>query len=130
MAGRYRFLREFRLLRSEILVRGGSKSPVASRLDSAFYARGWKEKSFATRITVDNDSYDSPTHLVDCLKSKVAVEVEWTNKDTFFDRDLNNFRLLFDLRAIDVGIIVTRSDDVQSIFNELERAGPILQQRT
>ena len=35
------------------------------------------------------------------------------------DRDLNNFRLLFELRAIDVGVIVTRSDDLQRLFNEL-----------
>jgi hypothetical protein len=33
----------------------------------------------------------------------------------------NNFRLLFDLRAIDVGLIVTRSSDLQRIFAELGR---------
>jgi hypothetical protein len=112
-------LRAFRLPRSDILTPGGGKSPIASKLDSAFYARGWEEKRFETRITVDQTSYDSPTHQVDCLKSKVALEVEWSNKDTFFDRDLNNFRLLFDLRAIDVGIIITRSDELQALFNEL-----------
>jgi Restriction endonuclease BglII len=32
---------------------------------------------------------------------------------------LNNFRLLFDLRAIDVGVIVTRSMELQKIFNDL-----------
>jgi len=44
-----------------------------------------------------------------------------TIKDPFFDRELNNFRLLFDLRAVSVGIIVTRCDDLQDIFNELGR---------
>jgi hypothetical protein len=34
---------------------------------------------------------------------------------------LNNFRLLFDLRAIDVGVIVTRCDELQTIFDELGR---------
>jgi hypothetical protein len=38
-----------------------------------------------------------------------------------FDRDLNNFRFLFDLRAISVGIILTRSDELQTIFNQLGR---------
>ncbi len=33
--------------------------------------------------------------------------------------DLNNFRLLFDLRAIDMGVIVTRATELQSIFNSL-----------
>ena len=34
-------------------------------------------------------------------------------------RDLNNFRLLFDLRAISVGVIITRCDELQQIFNLL-----------
>ncbi len=45
--------------------------------------------------------------------------MEWNNKDAFFDRDLNNFRLLFELRAIQVGIIVTRSWELQEIFKQL-----------
>ncbi len=64
---------------------------------------------------------DSPTHKVDCYKNKIALEIEWNNKDPFFDRDLNNFRLLFDLRAISVGIIITRCDNLQDIFNSLGR---------
>ena len=49
------------------------------------------------------------------------MEVEWNNKDPFFDRDLNNFRLLFDLRVIEVGVIITRADNLQDIFDALER---------
>ena len=45
--------------------------------------------------------------------------MEWNNKDPFFDRDLNNFRLLFELRAIQVGIIITRSWELQEIFKRL-----------
>lgn len=63
----------------------------------------------------------SPTHKVDCYKNRVALEIEWNNKDPFFDRDLNNFRLLFDLRAISIGVIVTRCDELQLIFNDLGR---------
>ena len=58
----------------------------------------------------------SPTHGVDCVKGKVALEIEWSNKDPFFDRDLNNFRLLFDLRAISVGVIITKADDLKDVF--------------
>lgn len=36
------------------------------------------------------------------------------NKDPFYDRDLNNFRLLYDLRVADVGVIVTRATSLQS----------------
>ena len=61
----------------------------------------------------------SPTHKVDCYKNRVALELEWNNKDPFFDRDLNNFRLLFDLRAISAGIIITRTDELQNVFDGL-----------
>jgi hypothetical protein len=45
--------------------------------------------------------------------------MEWNNKDPFFDRDLNNFRLLYELRAIHVGVIITRSWELQEIFKRL-----------
>lgn len=112
----------FNLLRSDIVNPGGSKSDIAKKLDSHFTRLGWCEKQFLTKITVDEKTYDAPTHKIDCYKNRVALEVEWNNKDPFFDRDLNNFRLLFDLRAIDVGVIITRSSDLQAIFNELGEA--------
>ncbi len=112
-------LSNFRLLRSEIETAGGARSPISKGLDRAFYALGWKEKQFRTSIRVDEVTYESPTHKVDCFKGRVALELEWNNKDPFFDRDLNNFRLLFDLRAIDVGVIVTRSTELQAIFQKL-----------
>jgi hypothetical protein len=115
------FLQAFRLCKSMIEVAGGSKSKVAGAIDSFFYAKGWQEKQFATAITIDASTTASPTHKVDCYKNRIALEVEWNNKDPFFDRDLNNFRLLFDLRAISVGIIITRCDDLQGIFDRLER---------
>jgi hypothetical protein len=112
-------LAEFRLPRTRILEPGKNKSYLADSLDKAFHARGWREKSFATRIIVDENVMDSPTHKVDCFKNKVALEIEWNNKDPFFDRDLNNFRLLFELRAVSVGVIVTRCDELQEIFDSL-----------
>lgn len=72
-------------------------------------------------MVIDEAEYPSPTHKVDCYKNRVALEVEWNNKDPFFDRDLNNFRLLFELRAISVGVIITRADELQEIFNALGR---------
>jgi hypothetical protein len=112
-------LREFTLLKSEVRVGGGNRSLISRRIDGAFYANGWVEKSFQTSIIVDENKIDSPTHSVDCFKGGVAVEMEWNNKDPFFDRDLNNFRLLFELRAIQVGIIITRSWELQQLFKEL-----------
>lgn len=112
-------LKAFKLKKSFIVAPGGSKSPVAKELDSFLFSRGWIEKGFDTKIIVDQQEKESPTHKVDCYKNRIALEIEWNNKDPFFDRDLNNFRLLFELRVISVGIIITRSDGLQAIFNEL-----------
>jgi hypothetical protein len=116
-------LNQFRLLRSEIMTPGGRKSPIADKIDGFLFDRGWTETGFETKIVVDEDEHSSPTHKVDCFKNEVAIEIEWNNKDPFYDRDLNNFRLLFELRVIAVGIIITRCDCLQDIFNSLGR-GP------
>lgn len=112
-------LRAFQLLRSQVQAAGKNRSPIAQRIDARFTELGWCEKSFRTAITIDDETFESPTHKVDCFKGRVALELEWNNKDPFFDRDLNNFRLLFDLRAIDVGVIITRASELQTIFNDL-----------
>lgn len=114
-------LSEFRLKKSYIANPGGNKSQVSSAVDSELARRGWVERCFQTRITVDGKQYDSPTHAVDCFKNRVALEIEWNNKDPFYDRDLNNFRLLFDLRVISAGVIITRTDGLQQIFESLGR---------
>lgn len=93
-------LTNFRLLRSDIRKKGGDKSPIATKLDSDFYSKDWEEKLFQTSTIVDGNIRETPTHKVDCFKNKIAVEIEWNNKDPFYDRDLNNFRLLFDLRMV------------------------------
>lgn len=112
-------LNDFKLPASEIVAAGGSKSPIAKRVDEKLYSLGWQEKKYSTATIVDDVRYDAPTHKVDCVKGRVALEVEWNNKDPFYDRDLNNFRQLFDLRAIDVGVIITRATELQEIFNAL-----------
>ncbi|MCJ7564588.1 MAG: restriction endonuclease [Candidatus Aminicenantes bacterium] len=112
-------LAHFKLSKSEIIAAGGGLSLISNWFNTSFKSRKWKEKAFDTQIVVDNHPMKSPTHKVDCVKNTVALEIEWNNKDPFFDRDLNNFRLLFDLRAISVGIIITKSDDLSDIIKGL-----------
>lgn len=114
-------LQQFTLNKSWLVVGGGRKSGVSEAIDGYLYQRGWAEKEFDTSVRVDDNVMDSPTHKIDCYKNRVALEIEWNNKDPFFDRDLNNFRLLFDLRAISVGVIITRCDHLQDIFDSLGR---------
>ncbi|MFO1441233.1 MAG: BglII/BstYI family type II restriction endonuclease [Verrucomicrobiaceae bacterium] len=114
-------LTRFRLCKSWITVGGGRKSKVAEWIDRELALKGWHPKNFDTKISIDDSILESPTHEIDCFKNRVALEIEWNNKDPFYDRDLNNFRLLFDLRAISVGVIISRSDELQDIFDDLGR---------
>ena len=52
----------------------------------------------------------------------IAVEMEWNNKDPFFDRDLINFEALHHEGAIAVGVIVTRGPDLQALIGGLIRS--------
>lgn len=113
-------LEVFELRRSQIVVGGGGKSSVSGYIDSELYKLGWVEKQFKIVLDIDGIEHDTPTHKVDCVKGRVALDVEWNNKTEFYDRDLNNFRLLHNLKAISVGIIITRSSSLQaSTFNPL-----------
>ncbi|MBP9040675.1 MAG: hypothetical protein KBF64_02755 [Anaerolineaceae bacterium] len=123
-------LTKFKFCKSWINVGGGRKSLVSETIDHFLYDRGWCEKEFETSMKVDDLIMQSPTHKVDCYKNHVALEIEWNNKDPFFDRDLNNFRLLFDLRAISVGVIITRCDELQEIFDKLGRGSSYGQSTT
>ena len=114
-------LSRFRLCKSFVTTPGGRKSKISEWIDGELYKKGWIERKFDTAVVVDDMATASPTHSVDCYKNRVALEIEWNNKDPFFDRDLNNFRLLFELRVISVGIIVTRCDALQVIFDALDR---------
>ena len=114
-------LEAFQLKKTWIENPGGRKSRVSAFIDEFLYRRDWVEKQFTTRVVVDDAARDTPTHKVDCFRNRVALEIEWNNKDPFFDRDLNNFRLLFDLGVISVGVIITRCDDLQDIFDSLGR---------
>ena len=55
---------------------------------------------------------EAVSHIVDHCRSSaagvLALEIEWNNKDPFFDRDLENFKRLHADGAISVGILVTR----------------------
>jgi Restriction endonuclease BglII len=51
----------------------------------------------------------------------VALEIEWNNKDPFFDRDLENFKRLHAEGAISAGVIVTRDESMQDQMRSLVR---------
>jgi hypothetical protein len=95
-------LRQFSLRRSHIIAKGGARSLISKGIDGFFLGRGWKETQFNIKIEVDNVAIPIPTHHIDNYKNRVGIEVEWNNKTEFYDRDLNNFRLLKDMRVLSV----------------------------
>jgi hypothetical protein len=120
-------LRAFTLRKSHITVGGGGRSQIPVLLDGFLERKGWAEKQFNIGIRIDSDEIDIPTHRIDNFKDGVGVEVEWNNKTEFYDRDLNNFRLLHQLRVLSVGVIITRVSELQNLFDELgigQKYGP------
>jgi hypothetical protein len=112
-------LAAFKLKKSDILTPGGGRSPIPIAIDGFLAKRGWAPKDFDIKIEVDGYLIPIPTHSIDNFKNRVGIEVEWNNKTEFYDRDLNNFRLLRELRVLSVGIIITRLTELQAIFNQL-----------
>lgn len=53
------------------------------------------------------------------LNGLIALEIEWNNKDPFFDRDLENFKRLHAEGAISVGVIITRGVSLQDNMKDL-----------
>src|SRR5205814_1211327 len=101
-------LTAFTLKKSAIMTPGGGRSPIPIAIDTFLHSRGWSEHHFDIKIEVDGSPITIPTHAIDNFKNRVGVEVEWNNKTEFYDRDLNNFRLLKDLHVLSVGVIITR----------------------
>lgn len=102
---------------AEIIGSGGGESKGTQRLRHALHDLGWKKHNFEIKKTVDGAERESISHEIDHVKEFagdfegnriVALEIEWNNKDPFFDRDLENFKRLHAESAISIGIIVTR----------------------
>ena len=112
-------LGSFRLKKSDIVAGGGRKSNISDGIDGAFFKRHWKERQVTYKVSIDEDIRETATHKIDCYRNRVGLEIEWNSKDQTYIRDLNTFRILHEMQILDVGIIVTRADHLQEIFNSL-----------
>ncbi len=112
-------LRDFRITREDIRKPGGNESTIPKKLSTFLRPLGWKEKQLQARMIADDVEVHQDTHKVDYLKGRIAFDMEWNSKDQTFDRDLFAFRTFFDYDRISVGVLVTRSNDLDSLFNEM-----------
>lgn len=134
-------LKRLRLTLSDIRTAGGNESPIPKKFDDVLYPYGWREirisgdlivkkyprQSAQRRGRFAEEPYDIETiegyidgHNIDFLKNKVAFDLEWNSKDQTFDRDLLAMRTYFDCGLIDVGIIVTRAEEMNDIFRQIK----------
>lgn len=109
----------------EIIGSGGGETKGTQRLRNALAAHGWKKHNFVVQRIIDGVQREAQSHEIDHVKSfdagTIALEIEWNNKDPFFDRDLENFKRLHADGGISLGIIVTRGASLQDNIRALVR---------
>lgn len=132
-------LRQLRLTVADLKTAGGNESPIPKKFDHVLYPFGWREIRISGDLIVKkyprqtaqrrgrfaDQPYETETiegyidgHNIDFLKNRVAFDLEWNSKDQTFDRDLLAMRTYFDCGLIDVGIIVTRAEELNDIFRK------------
>lgn len=137
-------LRQLHLTLADIKRAGGNESPIPKKFDDVLYPYGWREIRISGDLIVKkyprqtaqrrgrfaDEPYEIETiegyidgHNIDFLKNRVAFDLEWNSKDQTFDRDLLAMRTYFDCGLIDVGVIVTRSEELNDIFKREKDAG-------
>lgn len=131
-------LKTIKISKAELLKSGGNETDIPKKFDDYLYPLGWRE----IRITGDllvklyprgksrGKFLDKPFdekliqgyidgHNIDFVKGKVAFDLEWNSKDQTFDRDLLAMRTYFDCGLVEVGIIVTRAEELNDVFMDL-----------
>jgi len=111
----------------EIIASGGGEAKGTQRLRRALDLLKWKKTTFDVEKTINGERSQSQSHEIDHVREfvregkteRIALEIEWNNKDPFFDRDLENFKRLHADGAISVGIIVTRGKSLQDNMRAL-----------
>lgn len=116
-------LKEMDLPITEIIGSGGGETKFTQRLRKGLAALDWRKHIFQIGKTIDGVPRESTSHEVDHVKrypaGMVAGEIEWNNKDPFFDRDLENFKRLHAEGAISVGVLITRGSTLQDQMYDL-----------
>jgi hypothetical protein len=148
MAELWDALRSFTVTREMIRKAGGNESEMPKLFSASLRPKGWHETVISADLVIKltwraqvgvhmlGKKRGKPIflkmeretrreryldgHKIDYVKNRVAFDLEWNSKDQTFDRDLYAFNAFFLSGALDVGVIVTRG---QSLQTELARMG-------
>ncbi|BAN03349.1 BglII/BstYI family type II restriction endonuclease [Ilumatobacter coccineus] len=106
----------------DIFPTGGNESNTAARLNAGLRDRGWREGSYTVALTAELRMLaygedegaqvlpienEAASYLIDNIKGRIAVDVEWHAKDGNLDRDLAAYRSLYNEGIIDAAAIIT-----------------------
>lgn len=116
-------LLNFNIPASELVFGGGGEGEGTQRLRRGLNGSGWKKHNFEIKKIVDGVEKESISHEIDHVKTfssgVFALEIEWNNKDPFFDRDLENFKRLHADGVISIGAIITRGKSLHEGLRDL-----------
>ena len=115
-----------RLPITEIVGSGGGEAQLTQRLRRGFHDLKWRKRNVEIKKVIDHVEKESTSHEIDHFHptdaGTFALEIEWNNKDPFFDRDLENFKRLHAEGVISIGAILTRGAGLQSELRSMIRA--------
>lgn len=138
-----RALDGFRITLDELRAGGGGRTAFVARFDQSLKDQvhggvqvwGKRNITIVKQLGFDDDVQEVARvrgHEIDMFGLAsvdpddhfpgVAVEMEWNNKDPFYDRDLNNFTALHSEGAIAVGVIITRGARLQALISGVIRS--------
>lgn len=112
----------------EIIAGGGGEAKGTQRLRRGLQAKFWETITFTIEKRINGVPREAVSHKMDHVKTfdlpsgssaTIAMEIEWNNKDPFYDRDLENFKRLHADGAISVGIIVTRGRSLHENMRQM-----------
>lgn len=135
-------LRTFPLTTRMMRMPGRNESEIPKAISAALRPRGWHETIIQADLLVrllwkepagmkkDKEVFEEREnlitrakfldgHKVDYVKNRVAFDLEWNSKDQTFDRDLYAFSAFSQCGVVDVGVLVTRSAELNPVFRSL-----------
>ncbi len=122
-------LEAFQLDPQRWLKKGGNRGDVAQQIDALFAARGWRETRIdlmTEGVLLSKNGQEiarlPPVHqegyLVDNVKGRVALDVEWNAKGGNLDRDLSAYRAWHEAGVISAAVLITQDRNRLKVLAE------------
>ena len=128
-------LQAFVLHKQDLVTQGGNESSIPKQFSSLLRPLDWQEMKVTGDLLVKLHGCSSVTitehlvenfidgHNIDYIKGSIAIDIEWNSKDQTFDRDLFAFRTLYECGIIACGVIITRSESLNTVFRRMNIMG-------